>query len=281
MITIEKPKISSEPNPPTIEIPDNTIACIPHDPNIHDQKIIEQLYSPLKNQVKRDWFVKHAYSCLPLVMGNQHGFVLKSLYNFTVSWNGGDEKDDVVVTIDPEDLDFYQKNSHTLSISPHFGMGTFTMQTCFTLRTPQGVNLLTINPPNLFVDGLCPMTACIETDNLRRDFTFNTRVTTSNATIVVRKGDPLGCVVPYPRHFIDQYKMVIASDVLTKEQLEDEFRAGKDFGVERTHYDKDKKNNNGRRYFKGEDVYGNKFPDHQKSLDKDGVSKCPFLNQQK
>jgi len=44
-------------------------------------------------------------------------------------------------------------------------------------------------------------------------------------------------------------------------------KCGEAHGNERGNLDKYKKNGNGRRYHNGEDVYGNKFKDHQTHLD--------------
>ena len=129
-------------------VPQNKIACISHTKNLQSTENVNELYESLKGQVKRDWFVQHAYYCLPLVMGNQHGFILKSLYDFHVTWHGGDKPTDVVLV--HEDEEFFQSNISKQNVSSHFGMGTFTVQAAFALRTPPGVNLMTINPPNLF-----------------------------------------------------------------------------------------------------------------------------------
>jgi len=271
----QKRNISTDPNPPTVDIPPNKIACVAYNNKHHDVNILNQLYTPLRNKIKRDWFIKHAYNCLPLVMANQHGFVLNSLYDFTVEWNGGDAQEDVKITF--KDENEHRKHAEIQRIEPHFGMGTFTIQTCYTLRTPKGVNLMTFNPPNLFIDGLCCMTAVIETDNLRRDFTFNTRVTTSDSIVRVSKGDPLGCIIPYPRHFIDKYEMVVATDCLTDEQIRNEQRCATDHGIERSDYDINNKGANGHRYRNGEDVYGQKFEDHQTKLNNLNSAKCPFF----
>lgn len=246
-------------------IPDNTIALISHCVELQNQESVDILYESLKGNIKRDWFVKHAYFCLPLVMGNQHGFILKSFYNFTVEWNGGDAPKDVIVTHEDEEL--HNQWIGLQSVKSHFGMGTMTVQTTFTLRTPDGINLMTINPPNHYIDGLHHMTGVIESDNLRRDFTFNLKVTRPNYKIKVKKGDILGCVIPYPRHFIDNFEIKNASDVLSEEQVKQERECAGSHGEERSEIDKDKKYGNGRRYHNGEDVYGNKYEDHQTSLD--------------
>jgi hypothetical protein len=246
-------------------VPKDHIACISHDAGLQSQSRVDELFYSLKGNFKRDWFVKHAYFCLPLVMGNQHGFVLKSLYDFEVEWNGGDNPEDVLVT--HADQKFHDDNSGLQSVRSHFGMGTFTVQSTFTLRTPDGINLMTINPPNMYIDGLYHMTGVIESDNLRRDFTFNIRITRSNYKIKIKKGDPIGCVIPYPRHFIDKYKMVSATEIIDTDKVNEERKCAEAHGKERTELDKFKTYGNGRRYHNGEDVYGNKFVDHQTSLD--------------
>ena len=111
------------------------------------------------------------------------------------------------------------------------------------------------------------MTGVVESDNLRRDFTFNLRVTRPNYKIQIKKGDYIGCVIPYPRHFIDKYKIVTANEILSEDIVAEERACAAAHGKERSELDKDKKYGNGRRYHNGEDVYGNKFQDHQTSLD--------------
>lgn len=245
-----------------IEIPDNIITIIPLNKSKKDDyKLVLQ---SLHNCVKRDWFVKHAYYCLPLTIGNQYGFVVKSLYNFSVTWNGGERPSDV--TIDFENIEEYNQFKPLQKIEPHFGMATITIQNGFSIRTHPGVNLMTGNPPNYCIDGIYHMTGVVETDNLRRDFTFNFRITRANTEIKINKGDWIGYFIPYPRHFVDKFSIVEASNIFTDEQIEEELQCGRDFGVERQTTDQLKHGGNGRRYWKGEDVYGNKFPDHQKKL---------------
>jgi hypothetical protein len=110
------------------------------------------------------------------------------------------------------------------------------------------------------------MTGVVETDNLRRDFTFNLKITRPDTEIIINKGDYIGCVLPIPRHFVDKFELVNGYDIFTNEQIEEEQRAMHDFGVERSTKDIYKPHGNGRRYFKGEDVYGCPFSDHQNKL---------------
>lgn len=242
-----------------IVVPENKIVIIPEGDRYIES--INQIVEPFKGNKKRNWFTQHAYFCLPLVIGNQYGFAIKSLKTFSVIWNGGNSPSDTIVEI----LDDGSKPEYQ-SISSHFGMGTVTIQNRFTFRTPPGVNLMTINPPNHWIDGIQHMTGVIETDNLRRDFTFNLKVTCKNTKITIQKGDYIGCVLPIPRYFVDGFDLEDAYSIYTNEQIEEEQQAMRDFGKERYTDDSLKKNGNGRRYHNGEDVYGNKFPDHQKGL---------------
>jgi hypothetical protein len=248
-----------------IQVPDNTIAAIPYNDSFKDDllKVIE----PLKSQPRRDWFIAHFYYCLPLTIGNQHGFAVKSLYSFTAVWDGRPEPDGTTVSIDPEFREAYEHNVCVQSIKSHFGCGVITVQTPFTFRTPPGVNLMTINPPNYYIDGLQHMTGVVEADNLRRDFTFNLKITRPRFEVRVKQGEYIGCMIPYPRHFIDPFKMELAHDLFSAEQINEEQQCIADFATERATVDIHKKHTNGRRYFHGHDVYGNTFADHQKSLD--------------
>lgn len=242
-----------------IIIPENTIITIPERREFSEspQKIVQSF----KGNIKRDWFVNHTYWCLPLTIGNQYGFGIKSLKTFTMEWNGKDGMSGVKVDI----LDAGD-NPNEQSISSHFGMGTVTIQNRFTFRTPPGVNLMTINPPNYWIDGVQHMTGVVETDNLRRDFTFNLKITRPNYKITINKGDFIGCVIPIPRYFVDSFQLKQADEILSEFEIMEEQKAMSDFGIERAAYDKNKPHGNGRRYFDGKDVYDNTFPDHQKKI---------------
>jgi hypothetical protein len=242
-----------------IVVPDNTIITIPENPDF--TKVSDLVVESFKGNIKRDWFINHAYWCLPLTIGNQYGFGIKALKTFTVEWNGSEGNSGVKVNI----LDHGDETNYQ-TISSHFGMGTVTIQNRFTFRTPPNVNLMTINPPNYWIDGIQHMTGVIETDNLRRDFTFNLKITRPNHPITIEKGTFIGCVIPIPRYFVDGFELKNADAVLTPEQVQEEQLAMRDFGIERSTLDRKKPNGNGRRYFHGKDVYDTPFPDHQKRI---------------
>lgn len=242
-----------------IQVPENKLVTICESSKFESSN--DLIIFPFKGNNKRDWFNTQAYFCLPLIIGNQMGFGIRSFKTFSMEWDGGEGPQNVKVQIiDNGD------NPNFQTISSHFGMGIVTIQNRFTFRTPPGINLMTINPPNYWIDGVQHMTGVVETDNLRRDFTFNLKITRKNQKIIINKGDLIGCVIPTPRYFIDGFELCKGEDIFTKEQIEEERQIMRDFAKERLTTDIQKHHNTGRRYFNGEDVYGNKFDDHQKKI---------------
>lgn len=239
-------------------VPDNTILIVTENDQ-YNVSINEVMHS-LRGEIKRDWFVKHAYYCLPLTIGNQYGFVIRSLFDFTATWNGGSAPTDVQVKVTSNELSGHQ------FISSHFGMGTITVQNRFHFRTPLGVNLLTMNPPNYFIPNLQNMTGVIETDNLRRDFTFNLRITSPDVEVSVKRGDWLAAILPVPRFTVENYEIKLAHDVIDHQTIENERQAGQEFAHERRELDPKKPHGNGRRYANGVDIHDNAFHKHQKNL---------------
>jgi hypothetical protein len=248
-------------NDPGLEVPDNKILVVPFSDRA-DQKIFyKDIITPLKGNPKREWFNSHFYYCLPLTIGNQHGFTINSFYDFDATWNGkmglaGD------ITLDIKDY----HNGHIQSIKSWFGSGVLTIQNYFHLKTPPGINLMTIQPPNMFVPGTVAMTGVVETDQLRRDFTFNLKFTDPGRKVSFKKGDPLGAFIPIPRYFIDNFELDLAENYFDQEVLFNEDMDGNEFARQRREDDMSKPHEAGRKYFNGEHAFGEPYSDHQKRI---------------
>lgn len=243
-------------------VPENTIAVIYDDflPGVNFERISNSVYKPGK---KREWFDNHFYNCLPLIIGNQYGFVITAEYGFNAIWNGGNNQNDISITyIIPENL----KNKRPiLDACSHFGFGIITVATTFVLRTPIGINLMTINPPNHIIKNATVMTGVIESDNIRAPFTFNIRIHEPNVLTSFPAGTPLSGFIPIPRMFADQFELKDAEKVFGEEVFNEELemfinheahRGLKNYGPEEIRgMDRD--------YFHGQDLLGNKFLEHQ------------------
>jgi hypothetical protein len=226
------------------------------DRNLTQERILGMVKKPNK---KRDWFTPHFYRCLPLAIGNQYGFTVSSEYDISFEWNGGDAVEDIIIYID-EKVD----NSYYPNISSHFGHGIITVDTPYFLRTPPGVNLITINPPNYIIPNVTVMTGVVETDNLRRNFTFNLKIQMPNIKTTIPAGFPLSGFIPVPRYYCDDFNLDFAENIFSKEIIEEEINAEKDAGKHRKEVQPTLKGGYGKLYMHGKDVYNNIFKDHQK-----------------
>jgi hypothetical protein len=118
----------------------------------------------------------------------------------------------------------------------------------------------------MFIPGTCAMTGIIESDNLRRDFTFNLKVTIPNHKIIVKKGDPLGAFIPIQRGFVDKFDLEYFNTIFTEETINKELLDGEELGRQRLNEDKNRSHESGRKYFNGEHANGKKYKDHQKRI---------------
>jgi len=253
MTTEKKQKPPFEPPeiiPDQLVVPDNTIFLIPDDNAFSNPPHI------VKAGKTRDWWPPFFYNCLPIVFGNQHGFLMLATYDFVVRWDG--DLDITGVLIHPlEPIPFL----NFIMLDSHFGSGILTVQSRYSFRTPRGVNMIVKEPPNYPVHGLSWLNAVVETDNLRRDFTFNIKITQPHMDIYIAKGTPLGCILPYPRYFLDRYKIEELTEPVRRNE---EQQTARYFGKERNDHDEGQPR---KRYMEGIDIYNLKFEEHQKSLD--------------
>ena len=241
-------------NDPGYEVPENTIVVVPHAPG--QTGFYKEILLPLKGESKRDWFTAHFYYCLPLTIGNQYGIAVRSAFTFEATWPGGEAP--AVITFEPNS-DIPQQ-----VVSTHFNNGVITFQNFFALKTPPGINLMTIQPPNMFIPGCVAMTGVVETDQIRRDFKFNLKITIPNYTVKVNKGDIIGAFIPIPRYFVDKFEVSLVTDLFDADLHLNETQEAKLLGIERSTTDKEKNHMAGRRYFKGLHSDETPYTDHQK-----------------
>jgi hypothetical protein len=110
------------------------------------------------------------------------------------------------------------------------------------------------------------MTGVVETDQLRRDFSFNLKMTDPGRTVSFKKGDVLAAFIPVPRYFIDSFDLAPASEHFDKDILANEFEDQMELNRQRNAEDLDKKFESGRKYFNGEHAFGCSYADHQKRI---------------
>jgi hypothetical protein len=246
-------------------VPDKTIAIFSTNNNFN-LKDIDLFLKPLNTTHKRDWFDRGFYHCLPLSIGNMQGFVVSVPYSIKLVWNGGNTANDISIEKPKYFLDNKQQklidSNQFIKVTSHFGHGIFTIDLPITLKTPPGINLMTIAPPNFPLVGLSPMTGVVESDNIRFQFTLNIKIDLINTPIEIPANTPLVGLLPIPRYFCDSFKLVDAYELFDKNIVDEEKKIVELHNLKRMAQIKNNTSPD-KIYFNGMDIKKNKFKDHQ------------------
>jgi hypothetical protein len=251
------------------EVPENKIVFVNTNSSDYTNHNISDIIEPLLGQPKRDWFDDNFYRCLPLTIANQYGFILKSAYDFSMFWDG---QNDSIIELESEDPEFIKAmsggNNSIQKFAVNFRNGILSVINFCVLRTPPGINIMVMQPPNMInnPDLFC-MSGVVESDNLRPAFTFNLKILAPNKKIFIKKGDVLSGFVPIQRYFVENFSLEPAESHFDKETLTSE-QNDIDFHTwERQVLDPvTKKHGSGRRYFNGIHGDESKYKDHQKNF---------------
>lgn len=152
----------------------------------------------------REWMdhsgQRFAYRCLPLVIANQAGWIIRCPVSFSVRWNGGGKLSDLKVR-----LPTGWSPNHILS---HFGEGVLTFSLPYLFQTPRGVNLWVKGPSNWIKDGIQPLEGIVETDWNEATFTMNWKMTRRHHTVRFEQGEPICMIVPVSRGLAESLEPV-------------------------------------------------------------------------
>jgi hypothetical protein len=257
----------SAPHAPTTVTPDqratpaNELSMVAYDigPRLGERIVVASH--------RRDWMdattQQFAYSCLPLVIANQHGWFLLCPCRIKLVWNGGTATDAVAIE--------YPPNETRRFASSHFGEGILTFHLDYIFRTPPGVNLHIRGPANMPKDGIAPLEGIIETDWSESSFTMNWKMTRSHHEVVFEENEPIAMLAPVVRGELERYRPTIQS-ISANAELEAGYRA---WSRSRDSFNADlkiqgsdaQKMRRQRHYVRGQTVTERHAEQHQTSLD--------------
>jgi uncharacterized protein DUF6065 len=141
---------------------------------------------------------RFAYRCLPLLMANQHGWVLQNKHRFFAIWNGGKSPSDLSIVV--------QKGSPPYPFTSHFGDGILSFVVPYLFRTPPGFNLLVRGPANFPKDGASPLEGLVETDWTYATFSMNWKITRPNVPVIFGVDEPICMIVPQRRADLENFR---------------------------------------------------------------------------
>ncbi len=151
--------------------------------------------------LQRDWMSStpegFARRCLPLLIANQHGWLVLNDVAFIASWDGSER---------PQGLVLRPEAGSTLGAAhSHFGSGILTWTLPYLFRTPPGFDLLLRGPANLPKDGISPLEGVVETDWTPATATMNWKLTRPGLEVCFAVGEPIAMIVPVRRGDVERF----------------------------------------------------------------------------
>ena len=153
---------------------------------------------------RREWMAQTPYQganrCLPLVIANQAGWILRCPVKFKVTWNGKKMLDSLQFEFPEEQK---QARGQVLSL---FGYGIISFRIPWLFRTSEGFGLFVRGPTNYYKENVVPLDGLVETDWAPYTFTMNWKIVKPNSPIWFKKGEAVCMIIPYPIAVIEQFK---------------------------------------------------------------------------
>jgi LPS sulfotransferase NodH len=204
---------------------------------------------------------RFAYRCLPMVIANQWGWLIKTRYRVEATWDGTERT---------AGLEVMAPGAPSPPASSHFGGGILTFQIGFLFRTPPGYNLLVRGPVNMPKDGIAPLEGIVEADWAEATFTMNWQFTRPRHKVVFEPGDPIAMITPVRRGELERFRPEIVS-LATDGELAAKYHA---WQVSRGSFNADlrvagsdaRKMGWQKDYMRGRAVGGETAPGHQTAL---------------
>lgn len=172
---------------------------------------------------------KNAYRCLPLMMANHGGWFILCPTTLRITWDGTALASAMKIEAEEEIfLDKYsldEQGQRKLkvrgSITSHFGAGvlTFALPWMFRTQVP-GIGLRVEGPTNLWVPGLQPLTAFVETWGHVSTFTMNWKVWSPHQEIIIPKNFPICMVSLHDFRIHDQFDPLIGPRTLMPDEVD-------------------------------------------------------------
>lgn len=158
--------------------------------------------APAKRQWMDDFPGRVPYRCLPIIMANQAGWLVRSPVAFSVTWNGKHDPAGIKIAfLDKMPVEREQRfHGH---IKSSFGGGILTFAFPWIFRTPQGIGLWVRGPSSEFVPNARAIEGLVETDWAHSPFTMNWKIERRNDPVYFRAGDPLCMLTPFPLDLLE------------------------------------------------------------------------------
>jgi len=161
--------------------------------------------------VRRDWmddtWQKHAYHCFPVTLTNTLGWSISFPEDITFIWDG-------ISDYSPEHVKVLSGEKYVYTGRAN---GTISFNTGITFKTEENISLLTMPPPNFFIDGASCFTTLISTSFFRSPLPVAWMITSANKKITIPAGTPVCSIMPISLSSINNSEIHLINNSLLPE----------------------------------------------------------------
>jgi hypothetical protein len=141
--------------------------------------------------VQRDWMDatdgRHAYKCFPVSMANSIGWSIAFLDDIEFIWDG-------ITDSSPDHVKIIRSGPQVANTDR--GQASISFNCELRFKTDENISMLSIVPPNYWIDGAIPYTSIISTSFYKHPYPIAWRITKPNTNIIIPAGTPVATLIP-------------------------------------------------------------------------------------
>lgn len=141
--------------------------------------------------VQREWMDltdgRHAYKCFPVSMANSIGWSISFLDDIEFIWDG-------ITDSTPDHVKIIRSGPQVANADR--GQATISFNSELRFKTDENTSILSIVPPNYWIDGAIPYTSIISTSFYKHPYPIAWKITKPNENIIIPAGTPVATLIP-------------------------------------------------------------------------------------
>lgn len=167
-----------------------------------------------QSSARRDWmdqtYDKHAYKCFPVSLANTVGWSISFTEDIEFIYHSD-------VQMQPDNIEILKGKDICTNVRAN---NTISFDTGLIFRTDQNMTMLSIAPPNYFIEGVEPITTLMSTSFYKYPFPIAWRVFKKDEIIRIPAGQPVINLLPISLKALEEIGMVIEDYVEVEEEKE-------------------------------------------------------------
>ena len=186
---------------------------------INNIKIYKHIDHPVlieQTKINRDWMNntenKHAYKCFPISQANTIGWSISFNEDIEFIWDG-------ISDTTPNHIEILKSPFNVCSTSR--GNATISFYTGLFLETDENTSILSIVPPNYFIEGATPFTSIMSTSFYDEALPVAWKVTRANEKIIIPARTPIITIIPISLGKLSDIEIDLYDKNFTIERQED------------------------------------------------------------